>query len=373
MRLLFCIDHFGSGGAQRQLVTLAMGLHERGHEVEFFIYHPRFRYFAEAVESRGMTIHVFEKKNKFSPQVVFALGALIKRHRYHGVLAFLDTPSLYAELATIGRWQPPLVVSERNTYTSLGTRVQLLQRFHRLATHITVNSHHQREKMVATFPWMAAKISTIYNGVDLEAFSPGPAPGPKANPIRLLAVARTAVSKNAEGLIRALAVYREAYGPPPTVAWAGSQGNTRADARTHGEAVALLEQLDLQDNWQWLGERRDIAELMRSHDALVHPSFFEGLPNAICEALACGRPVLASAVCDHPRLIQEGRTGFLFDPSRPEDIAAALHRFSVLDQDGYGAMAAQARRFAEAELSLARYVDAYETLFLRLAAEKRAA
>jgi glycosyltransferase involved in cell wall biosynthesis len=48
--------------------------------------------------------------------------------------------------------------------------------------------------------------------------------------------------------------------------------------------------------WRWLGEREDIREILRSHHALVHPSLYAGLPNAVCEALASGRPALVSDV-----------------------------------------------------------------------------
>jgi len=51
---------------------------------------------------------------------------------------------------------------------------------------------------------------------------------------------------------------------------------------------------------------------MVEHDAFVHPSFYEGMPNVVCEALAAGLPVLVSDVCDHPLLVEKGVQGFLF-------------------------------------------------------------
>src|SRR5690606_21739605 len=103
---------------------------------------------------------------------------------------------------------------------------------------------------------------------------------------------------------------------------------TADDEAAKAEVDAALAAEGVADRWRWLGRREDVPELMRAHDALVHPAFFEGLPNAVCEALASGLPVLASRVCDHPRLVGEDR-GLLFDPGSPEDIAAALERFAA--------------------------------------------
>ncbi len=57
MKLLFVIDHFGSGGAQRQMVNLALGLSRRGHDVEFLVYYPEFDFFRARVDEAGLTVH----------------------------------------------------------------------------------------------------------------------------------------------------------------------------------------------------------------------------------------------------------------------------------------------------------------------------
>src|SRR5690606_35894558 len=222
----------------------------------------------------------------------------------------------------------PVVVSERFMYTHLSPRVRAQQQLHRLATWITVNSHHQRERMERLFPWMKGKLSTIYNGVDLGTFAPPAARRTDAGgPPRLLAVASTARKKNALGLARALGLLRRSGREVPLVSWAGVP-KTADDRAAKAEVDAALAQEGVADRWGWLGNRSDVPELMREHDALVHPAFFEGLPNAVCEALASGLPVLASDVCDHPRLVSADR-GLLFDPSSPEDMAAALARFAA--------------------------------------------
>jgi glycosyltransferase involved in cell wall biosynthesis len=100
-------------------------------------------------------------------------------------------------------------------------------------------------------------------------------------------------------------------------------------------------------------------EVYQDYDALVHPSFKEGLPNAICEALAAGLPVLAGDVCDHPLLIQDGINGWLFDPGDPQSIADALLNFSRQSDTERVEMSTEARRTAETSLSMDMLVDEY--------------
>ncbi len=81
----------------------------------------------------------------------------------------------------------------------------------------------------------------------------------------------------------------------------------------------------------FLGRRtpREIADCMRRAQCLVLPSRSEGMPNVVVEALACGTPVVASAVGEVPRLVRDGENGFLIDPKSSRftaDLAAALRR-----------------------------------------------
>jgi glycosyltransferase involved in cell wall biosynthesis len=333
MRLLCVIDSLGLGGAQHQMVNLAVGLKKRGHDVEFFVYHPEYAHFADSLERGAIPVHAYHKSHRFSLGVVWALRRLTVSERYSGVMSFLPTPSFYSELARIGAPSSVLVVSERSAFPCGRLRLPfwVLQQFHRLADHVTVNSHHQRERMEKLFPWMRGRISTILNGVDLNRFSPraGGSRGSRGR-LELLVVGSTAPTKNAVGLVHGIAAFRQRYGSVPIVRWAGRRVASRGSEGGFAEAVRLVSQLGLGDSWEWLGDRTDIPDLLLSHDALVHPSLLEGLPNAVCEALACGRPVLASNAGDQPRLVQEGVTGFLFDPKDPVDIAMAIHRFSSL-------------------------------------------
>ena len=91
------------------------------------------------------------------------------------------------------------------------------------------------------------------------------------------------------------------------------------------EAVELLEKHQLLQ-YAWLpGERKDIAEIMRTLDIFVLPSQAEGISNTILEAMATGLPVIATNVGGNPELVKDGETGLLVPPSNPEKMATALY------------------------------------------------
>jgi glycosyltransferase involved in cell wall biosynthesis len=151
-----------------------------------------------------------------------------------------------------------------------------------------------------------------------------------------------------------------------SISWAGKRMAGTDGERTYAAAAELAVKLGIAEHWEWLGERNDISQLMADHEALVHPSFVEGTANAICEALSSARPVLASDVADHKELIGRANAGFLFDPKDHRSIAAALHRFAALSLEERLAMGQRARVVAENQLSIDRYIDEYERLFLTL-------
>ena len=85
---------------------------------------------------------------------------------------------------------------------------------------------------------------------------------------------------------------------------------------------------NLKDNVNFLGwkSREEISECLNELKLLVLPSYTEGLPNVIIEAMACGTPVLATKVGGIPDLIQDGKTGFILDNNSPECISENINR-----------------------------------------------
>jgi len=361
MKILCVIDSFGSGGGQRQIINLALGLKNRGHQVEFFIYYPDLDFFRPLVDNAGIPVHLVQRsKNGFSFNVCCTLFRLIRRRRFDAVIAFLGAPSIYAELAKIGAPQTALIVSERGNYQGEKSAAgAILKRaLHVFADKVVANSHSQAA-WLDRMKWLWGRSCTIYNGIEIGAERTPPS-FVGLSDLKIVAVGRVGPEKNVLNVIQSLIVLHDRYGNTPSIQWVG-----RRDTSAPGAAFCrkvddlLLKNPHIATKWEWLGERKDIPAILTKSHLLIHASFHEGLPNAVCEALAAGRIVLASNVCDHARLVGNGKWGFLFDPKSPEQIADAIDKASNLTPSVKQKMSEQARKFAKDYLSTEVMVDSY--------------
>lgn len=368
MKLLLVIDHFGAGGAQRQIVELACGLKRRGHSVEMFTYFPAHGFFRPRVDEQQIVVHEYDKGSGFSVGVVRRLAELINRRHFDVVVSYLSSPNVYAELAKLFAPRARLVVSERTSFHDDKSRVSAFVRraLHVAADRVVANSHTQSQ-WLRRKPWLRDKVSCIYNGLDLGLFVADRMFPQRAEPLRLVAVGRVGPEKNALNLIKALTLLHREWGYAPQITWIGARDGGSAGRGYCQRVDELLESCpEVKNNWSWLGEETNIPQLLPKYHALIHPSFYEGLPNVVCEALASGMPVLLSKVCDHPLLAGDGERGFLFDPAEPGSIANAIKRLAALEAGDWGKLSRNARRYAEENLGAERMITEYEDLFARL-------
>jgi len=368
VKILCVIDHLGSGGAQRQLVALARELRGRGHEVAVFLYFPEFTFFRGALDDAGIAVHSVSKPEVGPRGVLRALRRLVASERPGAMISFLGTPNVYSVLATIGTpARPRVLVSERSSHLAeRGWRSRLRGLVQRLlygaADGVVANSGSQAEWLRRRHFWLRRKVHHVPNGLAAEAYAhtPLPTPGPA---LRLLAIGRVGAEKNALGLVRALRHLATRGDLLPQIAWVGPDDTSPAGLAYRAEVEAeRLADPTVAAHWRWLGRRRDIQALLTEHDALIHPAFYEGYPNVVCEAFAAARPALLSAVCDHPTLAADGERGLLFDPRDERSISQAIVQFGQMPIARRQAMADGAFEFARRELAVQRLAERYEAL-----------
>lgn len=155
--------------------------------------------------------------------------------------------------------------------------------------------------------------AVVHCGVDVAAYAPGPAPaGLKAalgiapQDAVVLGVACLKPQKNPLSFVRvAQQVVRQR--PHTSFILAG-------DGVLRPVVMAAIETAGIAGKCRLLGWRRDIAELLRVSDVVLHTSLWEGLPQVFAQAMACARPIVASCVDGAPEAIEVGVTGFLRSP-----------------------------------------------------------
>ncbi len=362
---LFVIDHLSSGGAQQQMVLLARQIAGCGHSVRFLVYR-RHDFHSAVLAKAGIPVeYVAGRAGRLS--VIGRIRQILRNEKIDGVLSFLSGPNAYSILGRLAaRSRVPLLISERSSPDNPNRN--LLQgisgKLYGYADRIVTNSHHMRAYLQAKFPGLAERVVTIWNGVDAERFRPSPLPGTDDG-FRFICIGQIGAFKNPEYVIRTIARLRDDSGIRPEFRWFARRyphltptENTELDRLNR-----LVTELGIGDQFQWMEETSQIADDLAHCHALVHASLVEGLPNAVCEALACGRPVIASRVLDHPLLVKHGETGFLFDPDVPDALAAALREYCELDEEVRKQMGNSAARFASENLAAATMADRYLSLF----------
>jgi len=125
----------------------------------------------------------------------------------------------------------------------------------------------------------------------------------------------------------------------------------------------------------WLpGARDDVPEILRALDVFVLPSINEGISNTILEAMACGLPVVATAVGGNPELVVAGETGALVPPQDPDALADALAVY-VNDRAQMARAGRGGRDRIEREFSLpamvGRYLDVYDQVLATKSGSRR--
>lgn len=367
--VLIVIDSLGSGGAQNQATMLACSLADRGYSVEFCIYHD-ISFFKYRLEEKNIPIHLFKKKGKLGWNVICGLKKLLNTNRFDLALSFIETPNFYLSISkTLSNSQTKCIISERfiTHESSFAPKIIAKRTSHRLTDIATTNSHHERERLVLRKIAKDSKIITIYNGVDTVKYSPLAQAMEKSDNYRYICVASISPYKNGLVLVEAMNEAKKRNKLNFTIHWFGQVVRSiESRAAYYDRMVNKIQEYGIQDNWVWHKPSKELDKIYPHHDALIHPSFQEGLPNVVCEALACGLPIMLGDVLDHSILTDQGKNGLLFDHKDPQSLLEAILKFQNLTSQEKELLSVNSRNFADSKLSYSNYVDQYVSLFNNL-------
>ena len=370
MKVLHLIDSLASGGAQRQLVTLLSALADSGLDLSVAIYHPLY-HFRPEVEDSGARLIVLGGKGGRDPRVLIGLARLLSRSDYDLVHSWLRTPGILARMAATVVGGPPVVVSERNT--DLGASwwsIPVERMLARRAVAMIANADAVAEHVERLVPAWRGRIDVVHNGVSERARSEVNAAAVTAfrerhareHEVLLGVVARVQKQKAPLLLLKALEGLADDLLSRVRVVWIGEEidASLAAETRRAAEVPRLLGRFEL------LPSTRDVSQVYAAIDALVLPSLWEGFPNVVLEAMANGRPVVASDVGDTRKLVRNGMTGWLVPPGDVTSLSGALGDLLSASPLARRKMGEEARRVAVSEYSAARLAERTMEVYRRV-------
>ncbi|MEX0995999.1 MAG: glycosyltransferase [Flavobacteriaceae bacterium] len=327
MKILCVIDSLGSGGAQRQLVNLAIGFKEEGHEVSFLVYH-RINFFKEILDKNNIPIHEILETNYLKR--LLKMRRYIRQGEFDSILSFLEAANFICEIAGLPSRKWKLVVGERSANPEIlkSLELRVYRWFHFLADYVVANSHENLKMVYKINPFLPlSKGKVIYNMIDLDQWKPlNDYIYFKDNRFNLIVPASFGDVKNLYGLIKGVTLLPENYREKIQIKWYGNDHR----AGFLSEARKKIQSLKINGSFLFYPPTHDIIKHMQEADAVGLFSFYEGLPNAICEGMSLGKTVISTKISDLPLLLKN--PDLLADPSSPESIAATLKYYMDLSE-----------------------------------------
>lgn len=203
----------------------------------------------------------------------------------------------------------------------------------------------------------AGQMECIWNGIDVERFR---FTGPINEPVAI-SVARLSPEKDYETLLRAVRFVANEQ-PAFRLQLVG-------DGVERPRLEKLARDLNLQQHVEFLGERKDIPQLLSQSGFFVSSSKTEGISLTLLEAMAVGLPIVTTAVGGSPEIVREGVTGLLVPAQDPAALSQAM--LKMLNQaSDWREMGQAARTRVESCFEIRRMIREYETLYRTVQRER---
>jgi glycosyltransferase involved in cell wall biosynthesis len=365
IRVAHLINHLGRGGSERQLVLLLrhMDRERFAHRVVVFNPSPH-RVWDDELADLGVEVESLPEDVRGVARRLFYLGRRLRRWRPHVLHSWTVHDNPYA--GVLGRLLgvPVRLGSLRGSLASPGLeRLPAFYRFLilRSVDRLVVNSRALAAE-VATAGLPQARVAVLPNCVERVAAAPADLTplGIEAEAPVVGSVGNLRRIKSHETFVRAMAEVL----PRHPRARAVIVGQALASEPGYpAEIEAEIARRGLAGRLILTGFRDDVPRLLARLSVLCLTSHSEGMPNAVLEAMAAGRPVAAVRVGGVPELVRHGWNGFLVDPGDAAGLASDVDRL-LADPALAAEMGAHGRRLVVAEhdcrRAAARLASLYE-------------
>jgi glycosyltransferase involved in cell wall biosynthesis len=346
VRVLRVIARLNMGGPALHVAYLTAGLAERGYDTTLVAgslapYEDSMAFVADRLGVEVVRIPELHREISLVRDAVAVarLARLIRRERPHILHTHTAKAGAIGRLAAMlaGDARPPIVVHTfhghvlRGYFNPLRSEgFRLLERWlARMSTALVAVSPEVRDDLVRLRIAPAKKFAVIRLGIELEDRVAPDADG-RAETRRLLGIpserfvvgwiGRMTSVKRTEDVLLAFRHLRDG-GVDASLCLVGD-GPQRAAVERRAHELGVMRRT------LFLGFQEEVAPYYAAFDALVLPSLNEGTPVSVIEALAAGRPVVATRVGGVPDVVRDGEDGFLVEPGAVQDIAERLSRLA---------------------------------------------
>ena len=321
-RIVCIIDDLGRGGAQRQLVELAKGLDRRRFALRVIALSVEKVTYRSALEALGVPVALIGHHGAFSPTTLLRVYRLLRRWRPALVQTWLFTADCYGRLAARLAGVPSVISTVRSPEPDKPRRYIWVDRWLAgITDRVVVNAACTAEVCQRRERIPARKLAVVYNGIDPALFDIARADGTAHAALALPASVRIVGSvgrlepvKRYDDLVAAFAPI--ARRDPRLHLCLVGEGRLRDALARQAQDAGIADRVHLSG----AQPAEAIADLVAAMEVFVLPSEYEGCSNAILEAMAMGKPVVATDVGGNRELL--GNAKSVHSPPSPPHIVA---------------------------------------------------
>jgi len=304
-RVALVIGQLTVGGAEHQLRELLRGLDR--HRFTPFVYCLANAGGAESgTEVESAPLRTIGAKGWTRAR---RLADAMRADAVQLVHSWLYIANTYAWAARRQGLRVPLVTSARNCKSQGWVHHAANLVAFRSSARIIVNSRQVGDYIVQRYAAPRQAIEVVYNGVDTKRFHP--LDRNHGDALTVVTAGRLVAQKNPTLFVEAAARIAAAF--------PGIRFVMLGDGPLRPAVEAQIERLGMKGTIELAGERHDVEKGFAQADLFWLTSSWEGLPNVVLEAMACGLPVIATNVGGTSELLEHGHEGFLARPEQIED------------------------------------------------------
>ena len=316
--------------------------------------------------ARGLDVEFVKVRGNIDPLTIVKFIGLYRRRSVDIVHTHSNADSWNASIAAKLSSRRPLVVRTRHLSASFNTR--MIYNF--MADRVVTTGEYVRQYMIRDKGIDPRKVVAIPSGIDLTRFDPDQVHEDLREELRIppdAPVFGTAAvfrwKKGHRYLLEATQEILHSF-PEARLLLVG-------DGPQEKNLLGTVEELGIRSSVIMPGYRDDMPRVLKSMDVFVFPTLEEAFPNAVMEAMAMRKPVVATHVGGVPDIVQEGQTGYLVPP---KDTRAITEKVLALlkDKKLREEMGSRGREFVEANCSQQLMVQKLERLYFGLMEERPA-
>lgn len=367
-KIILMLTSFTNGGVETQVSLIANGLKKIGWEVLVIsLLSPDPPEKIEVLSQQGIKYLTLDmKRGRVSPKDFFTFISMLRREMPDVLCTFMYHSNLLGRFSRLFVKVPVLVSSIRTEYFRNKRRELIFKLSNSLSDAIVVNSENVRKSLVSRKIIGLEKSLSIVNGVDIDYFNQNTLSREDAKRLFNVdskeflwsAIGRIEAPKDYRLMLRAFALVVE------------NKKRTRLMIAGRGslldEMNVLSSELGIEGAVTFLGDQKDCRNLLKASDALVMSSAWEGMPNAVMEAMASGVPVVSANVGGVSELVEDGVTGFLVNSRSSVVLAEAMLRLMNLSEVRRAEMSMCSREKILTEFNFTKLAENYNQLFSRL-------